>query len=308
MMISEEEISQVREVVALLPEAYVVEDVMRLGGMTNKVFHVKTDKSPLCVRIPGAGTEAYISRANERRAALESARVGVSAQVLLFDENSGVSITEYLDGVVTMSPELFASRPGAPDRAGYALSKLHSSGAVFANRFDVFALIDDYTAVLKQKNASVLDGYADAVASAGEARQALEAHPVPLVACHCDPLCENFLDTGERMWIVDWEYSGLNDPMWDLGDVIVEAHMSPEHESAMVRAYFGREPTAAEAGRVVIYKALCDLVWTLWGLIQHADNNPADDFWAYATTRFERCKALMTTPQFSQAVVAVSAD
>ena len=51
---------------------------------------------------------------------------------------------------------------------------------------------------------------------------ALNAHPLPLVACHCDPLCENFLDTGERMWLVDWEYSGMNDPMWDLGDLCVE--------------------------------------------------------------------------------------
>ena len=83
--------------------------------------------------------------------------------------------------------------------------------------------------------------------------------------------------------------------------------MDAAQEGEMMRAYFGREPTAAEFGRMVIYKAMCDLLWTLWGLIQHADGNPAEDFWAYATGRFERCKALMTDPQFERHLAAVRA-
>ena len=68
----------------------------------------------------------------------------------------------------------------------------------------------------------------------------------------------------------------------------------------MIRAYFDGEPKAAERGRIVIYKAMCDLLWTLWGLIQHANHNPVDDFWAYSLARFERCKALMATPEFDR--------
>jgi thiamine kinase-like enzyme len=67
-----------------------------------------------------------------------------------------------------------------------------------------------------------------------------------------------------------------------------------------MRAYFSGEPKAEELGRIVIYKAMCDLLWTLWGLIQHANHNPADDFWAYALQRFARCKSLMATPEFSR--------
>ena len=77
-------------------------------------------------------------------------------------------------------------------------------------------------------------------------RAALDAHPAPLAPCHCDPLCENFLDTGERMWIVDWEYSGMNDPMWDLGDLSVEAELRRRQDEEMLRAYFGG---AAAGGR-----------------------------------------------------------
>lgn len=136
-------------------------------------------------------------------------------------------------------------------------------------------------------------------------RAALEAHPAPLAPCHCDPLCENFLDDGTVMWIVDWEYSGMNDPLWDLGDLSVEAGMTADQDAEMMAAYFGRPPSAAETGRMVIYKAMCDLLWTLWGLIQHADGNPAEDFWAYATGRFDRCKALMQSPGFAGHLDAV---
>ena len=98
----------------------------------------------------------------------------------------------------------------------------------------------------------------------------------------------------------------MNDPLWDLGDLSVEGQFTAEQEEAMIEAYFGGEPTPAERGRIVIYKAMCDLLWMLWGLIQHANNNPADDFWTYAVGRFERCKALMATPEFAQHVAAVA--
>ena len=107
------------------------------------------------------------------------------------------------------------------------------------------------------------------------------------------------------MWIVDWEYSGMNDPLWDLGDLSVEAGFDAHQDIEMMRAWVGGEPTPAQMGRMVIYKAMCDLLWTLWGLIQHADGNPAEDFWAYSINRFERCKALMQTGEFATMLDAV---
>jgi thiamine kinase-like enzyme len=146
------------------------------------------------------------------------------------------------------------------------------------------------------------------VESAQPVRAALDRNPAQLAPCHCDPLCENFLDTGERMWIVDWEYSGMNDPLWDLGDLSVEAGFSAEQDRELMWAYYDGDPGQAAIGRMVVYKALCDLLWTLWGLIQHSDGNPAEDFWAYSTGRFERCKALMSTPDFSSHVAAIDAE
>ena len=273
----------------------------RLGGLTNLVFRA----GDLCLRIPGKGTEEYINRANEAVAAREAAKAGVSPQVLHADADTGVMVTRFIAGAQTMSPEKFRERAGSPARAGEAFRKLHASGAVFPFRFELFSMIDDYLKVLSTKDVALPAGYHEVVREAGSVRSALAAHPLPLVACHCDPLCENFLDTGERMWIVDWEYSGMNDPLWDLGDLSVEGKFDADQDEELMRAYFGGEARPAERGRVVIYKAMCDLLWTLWGLIQLANENPVDDFRAYADSRFARCKALMETPEFSRHLAAV---
>jgi len=296
------DLADIRALLASIPATAAYSGpVERLGGLTNLVYRA----GDVCLRMPGKGTEEYINRANEAVAAREAARAGVSPQVLHFDEATGVMLTRFVDGAETMSPEKFRTRTGSPARAGEAFRKLHSSGAVFPFRFELFSMIDDYLKILSTKDVALPAGYHDVVREAESVRAALAAHPLPNVACHCDPLCENFLDTGSRMWIVDWEYSGMNDPMWDLGDLSVEGGFDGAQDEEMLIAYFGGEPSARDRGRVVIYKAMCDLLWTLWGLIQLANGNPVDDFRAYADGRFVRCKALMETPDFARHLQSV---
>jgi thiamine kinase-like enzyme len=275
--------------------------VERLGGLTNKVYRAGNH----VLRIPGEGTEEYINRDNEAASARVAASAGVSPEVVFANAGTGVMVTVLVPGAITMSPENFRTRTGSPARAGQVLRKLHTSGGSFPFRFELFAMIDDYLKVLSTKDVDLPDGYHDVVREAETIRAALARNPAPLVPCHCDPLCENFIDTGERMWVVDWEYSGMNDPMWDLGDLSVEGGFGEAQDLEMLRAYFGTSPSAADHGRMVIYKAMCDLLWTLWGLIQHANRNPADDFAAYALNRFTRCKALMATKDFARHLAAV---
>ena len=279
--------------------------IQRLGGLTNLVYRVATGGKSVIVRIPGAGTEAYIDRAVELHNARVAADTGIAPQVLWGDGDTGVMISDCIDGIETMTPALFQSRAGAADCPSKATTNSNDSKDPFQFRFELFAMIDDYLSILSGKEIDLPAGYADIVAAAQPIKQLLQDHPVPLAPCHCDPLCENFLDDGQRMWIVDFEYSGMNDPLWDLGDLSVEAGFDDAQDLAMLTAYYGHAPTAAQVGRVAIYKAMCDLLWTLWGLIQHADDNPAEDFWAYAVGRFERCKALMTNPAFDKHLAAV---
>lgn len=275
--------------------------IERLGGLTNRVYRL----NDFCLRLPGKGTDAYIDRANEAVAAAEAARAGVAPEVVYTDAASGIMVTRFIAGAVTMTPEGFTNREGAVARAGASLAKLHRSGAVFPFRFELFAMIDEYLGLLATKDVALPHGYDTVVAEAKAVRAALARNPVPLAPCHCDPLCENFLDTGAAMWIVDWEYSGMNDPMWDLGDLSVEGGFTEAQDAALLQAYFGAAASAADHGRMVIYKAMCDLLWTLWGLIQLAENNPADDFRAYADGRFARCKTLMARPEFARHLAAI---
>ncbi len=275
--------------------------VVRLGGMTNRVYRV----GAFCLRIPGDGTSEYINREHEAVAAREAARAGVSPEVLHFDERTGVMVTRFIGNAETMSPERFAATDGAVERAARSLARLHRSDARFSFRFELFAMIDDYLHILATKDVLLPDGYHDVVREAGAVRAALARRPAPLAACHCDPLCENFIDDGERMWIVDWEYSGMNDPMWDLGDLSVEGHFDASQDERLLTAYFGGEAPRDARGRMVIYKAMCDLLWTLWGLIQLANDNPAENFRAYADGRFARCKSLMGQADFARHLAAI---
>ncbi len=218
----------------------------RLGGLTNRVFLIKSTRGDHVLRIPGQGTEEYIDREVEAVAARAAARAGVSPEVLA-TTGDGLMLTAAIDEAVTMTPENFSSISGAPARAAGVLRKLHASGEQFAFRFELFAMIDDYLKILSGKTIEFPEGYRDALASADVIRQALNARPLPLTPCHCDPLSENFLDTGDRMWLVDWEYSGMNDPLWDVGDVIVEAKLSPDKEAEFTATSAAHPPPPSTA-------------------------------------------------------------
>ena len=251
---------QAREALAKIPALEQLDaqnvTIERLGGLTNLVFKVASGDDAWCLRLPGRGTEEYISRENEAQAAREAARAGVSPKVIHADPVSGIMVTRFIAGAETMSPDLFKSRAGSPARAGESFRMLHQSDARFDFRFELFSMIDEYLSLLAGKTVDLPEGYHDVLAEAETVRAALNAHPLPSAACHCDPLCENFLDTGARMWIVDWEYSGMNDPMWDLGDLSVEAGFDADQEEQMIGAYFGGEPRPDMRGRIIIYKAM----------------------------------------------------
>jgi thiamine kinase-like enzyme len=278
--------------------------VRRLGGLTNLVFEAMGGGQGWCLRLPGKGTSDYIDRQVEAVNAKAAAAAGVAPELVHFGAD-GVMVTRLIEGAATMTPGAFRNRDGAVERAGRALRQLHDRAEGFAFRFELFAMIDQYLEVLEKRGAVLPDGYQDVVKEAGAVREALAAHELPLTACHCDPLCENFLDDGARMWVVDWEYSGINDPMWDLGDLSVEGEFDPAMDQRLLESYFGGAAHPFDEGRMVIYKAMCDLLWTLWGLIQHADRNPADDFWAYALRRFARCRLLMGSGEFAGHLQAI---
>lgn len=276
----------------------------RLGGLTNRNYEIKGPVGHFVLRIPGEGTGDIIDRGVEEHNARIAAQAGVNAEVIFFDAREGTMLCRYVENSVTMSAQGFKDL-GAVERAAHAFRRLHTCGHSFRTRFELFEQIDSYLAVVKKLKAPIPDGYAEVQREAEAVRAALGAHELPVAPCHCDPLAENFLDIGDRMFIIDFEYAGNNDPMWDLGDLSVEGEFDQKQDEIFLNAYFDGRPPAFDAGRMVMYKAMCDLLWTLWGVVQFANDNPAEDFWAYSVNRLDRCRALMSTDAFPRALEAV---
>ena len=275
-----------------------------LVSLTNATYKVTTSGLAYTLRLPGEDTYEYVDRAAEEHNARIMAAAGVNTKVLYFDATDGTMLSEFVEGV-SMTETSFRQDPETPARVALALKGVHHLGPVFKSRFDVFALIDVYLGILRILRAPLPEDYHVVEQEARVVRRALEGSPVLLSPCHNDPWPGNLLDTGGRLYIIDWEFSGMNDPMWDLGDLSVETGFEPEQDRVMIEAYYGAAAPLVVYSRLALYKALSDLLWALWGLIQHANDNPRNDFLTYALGRLGRCKELMGSTEFGRHVNAV---
>jgi thiamine kinase-like enzyme len=282
-------------------------NIQRLGGgLTNVSYKVTTSGGAYVLRLAGKSTADYVDRAAEAHNARVAAAAGVNVEVLYFDAEDGTMVTRFVEGTTTDVGGRISRDPGAPVRIALALKRVHRIGRVFESRFDVFTVIDGYLDLLRGLRTPLPEDYYE-VGKARTVRRALETSPAPLAPCHNDPWPGNLLDADGRIYIIDWEYSGMNDPMWDLGDLSVEAGFGPEQDRMMMEAYYGTAASQALYSRLEIYKAMSDLHWSLWGFVQHAKGNPADDFRTYALGRLGRYEARTSSADFGRHVGVVRA-
>ena len=283
-------------------------ELEQLGGaLTNASYRITTEQSGAYVlRLAGQGTSDYIDRTSEGHNARFAAACGINVEVLHFDERDGTMLTRFIEGT-TMGEESFILDPNAPARAALALKGVHNMGSVFWSRFDAFAKIDGYLQLLHNLETPLAEACYEAVEyeEAQAMRRVLQLSPAPLVPCHNDPWPGNLLDAGGRVYLIDWEYSGMNDPMWDLADLSVEAGFGPEQDRIMMDAYCGGTAPPALYSRLEVQKAMSDLHWSLWGFVQHAEGNQAEDFRSYGLGRLGRSYTRMSSPDFGRNVWAV---
>ena len=283
--------------------------IVRMAGMTNQNFKVTVDGRAYVLRIAGQGTEEYIDREVDEQAARVAARIGVGAPLVYYDQKSGVQVTEFIENSTPMDPEIFRD-PEAIRLAADAFRRLHGCGTPFLGRFSNFERMEEYLGVLRRRAARLPDGYIAAQKEADVVRQALAQAEITLAPCHNDPAPENLVYTGDRVYILDWEFAGNNDPMWDLADLSVETDFSEQQDAILLEAYCGGPPSEAVRARLVIYKAMAFLLWTLWGVLQEVNENPAPayhfaSYWDYAMDRFTRCKAIMGRDDFGEILEAL---
>ena len=286
-------------------ESQVVE-IEPLGSLTNLSFKLATSMGSYVLRLPGEDTFNYIDRQAEEHNGRITASVGVNAEMLHFDAQDGTMLSRFIEGI-PMNGGGFERDPMAPARAALVLRQVHRLGPVFRSRFDVFSMIRGYLEILYKLRMPPPEDYYEVERYAEAVRRVLQASPVGLAPCHNDPWPGNFvMDCGGRLRLIDWEFSGMNDPLWDLGDLSVEAGFGPEQERTMMEAYCSGYAPSALYARLELYKALSDLLWSLWGLIQYANGNPSDDFLPYAQGRFERCKVRIGSEDFGRHLTVVA--
>ncbi len=258
------------------------------GGLTNENYAVTVDGRRMFVRLPGADTGVLaVDRANELHNTRAAAETGVGARVLHALPEHGVIVLEWIDGR-TMSNAAFAE-DGMPERVAGALRRLHA-GPRFLHDFDMFRLTERYLRVVDERGVRIPHGYRDRVTRLPEIEAALAGGRGASVPCHNDLLAENYLDDGARLRIVDYEYSGNNDPSFELGNTCQELGWDEARIERLCSAYFGTA-TPALLARMRLNMIMSDVGWTLWAAIQARISSIDYDFWGWAVERWERAAA-----------------
>lgn len=267
------------------------------GGLTNRNYRVEVDGEPVFVRVPGADTELLaVDRANELANSRAAAEAGVGPRVLYHLPPWDVMVLEWLPGR-TLSNET-SMEPGMPERIADALRRLHA-GPRFRDDFDMIRLSKRYLDVVDERSIRIPDGYREQIAILPRIEVALAADPLPSVPCNNDLLAANYIDDGARIRIVDYEYSGNNDPTFELGNTCQELGWDDARIEALCAAYFG---TASEAllARIRLQMIMSDVGWTLWAAIQAAVSSIDYDFWAWAEERWGRAAVALEGPDLER--------
>jgi thiamine kinase-like enzyme len=276
-------------------DADQVRVVQLSGGLTNVNYVVEAGRTKLVVRIPGTATELLaVDRANERHNALAAARTGVSPRILQYLDDVSVMVLEFIEGE-TMSARALRA-PGMQARIAASLRRLHA-GPRFLRDFDMFRTIDFYLRICEERDVPVPDGYHEHLREVVEVERALAARPAPTVPCHNDLLAENYIDDGRQLWIVDFEYSGNNDPCFELGDTAQECGFDQDLRARLCEAYFG-EAAASLLARMNLHALMADVGWTLWAAIQARISSIEYDFWGWAVERWGRAVATFASAEF----------
>jgi thiamine kinase-like enzyme len=265
------------------------------GGLTNENFLVEAGAERYVMRLPGTSTELLsIDRVNEVYNARAAASTGIGPAVLEHIPQHHIMVLEFIEGP-TMSAPALQSAPMAR-RMAESFKRLHAAPR-FSKDFDMFRLIEEYLRIVGEHGVRIPSDYRERLRLVAEIERAVRVGTLPSVSCHNDLLCENFIDDGQCLRIVDYELSGNNDPCFDLGNTAQEASFDDELRAGLCEAYFGR-PDSQQLARMNLFALMSDVGWTLWGAIQARISTLDFDFTDYYTTRWNRALSVMDSDRF----------
>ena len=271
------------------------------GGITNRNFLVVADGAPdrYVIRLAGNDTHLLgISREVEHAATVAAAGVGVGPEVVAFVRPEGYLVTRFIVGGPVSDEAVH--RPETILRVADSIRRVHDGPAI-PGLFIPFRIVEAYRALAMARGVPIPPAYELAMAIARRIELAFLANPVELRPCHNDLLNANFIDDGERIRIVDWEYAGLGDPFFDLGNFSVNHGLTPDEDAVLLGGYAG-EVRQAHAARLQLMRIVSDFREAMWGVLQQGISTLDVDFVAYAAEHFDRLLANAGTPAFERAL------
>ena len=265
-----------------------IKHIERMGGLTNRTYKVEYGEcQAVVVRIPGEGTADMICRDDERKSTELACQIGIDTELFYFGED-GTKIMHYIADSETMSAERLQEEENI-HRVADIFRRLHNCGEDTGVPFEVFGMAANYERVIDQYYIEMYKDYQKIKELVMNIKNQVDAQgEVEKVPCHNDSLCENWVYGEGKLHLIDWEYAGMNDAMWDLADISIEASYNEEQDLVLLKRYFGGEPTNYQMQRFIANKLYLDYLWTLWGKTRVPFSG--DDMEQYALERYERLK------------------
>jgi thiamine kinase-like enzyme len=264
-------------------------------GITNRNFKVDIGGESFVVRLSGKDTDLLgIDRAAENEAASAAARAGVAPEVFAYLPERSALITRFVEG--SHIPEEDLEREDVLGAVVRSVRAIHD-GASIPSTFPVFRIVEDYRAIAEARGVVAPSAFDEIHAKAVEIERAFATRPLADRPCHNDLLNANFLLEGDHVWILDYEYGGMGDLFFDLGNLSINNGLSAEGQELLLRLYFN-DVTAAQRGRLQLMRIMSDFREAMWGVVQQAISTLDFDYVDYADRHFARCLATASDDRF----------
>lgn len=255
--------------------------VERLGGMTNNNYLVETTNRKFIVKFFGKGTDKLINRIAEKNNLEKLRDLELDVENYIFDINEGIKVNEYIENATTFDAHYIKTKN---KEVAEILQKVHGSGKELEGEFKIFDEIKKYENLIQGE---IKYAYYDKIRDKVFGLQShLEEIGIDRKSCHIDLVPENFIeDENGRVYLIDWEYSSMNDPMWDLAALFIESNYRKSEEGDFFKYYYS-EKTPVSIAKIMIYKILQDFLWSLWTIYKEEQGA---EFGSYGQDRYNRC-------------------
>jgi thiamine kinase-like enzyme len=258
------------------------------AGITNRNYRVEVDGETFVLRLAGTDTELLgIDRAAEVEAGRVAAKAGVGPEVVAFEPDLGCIVTRFVSG--SPIPEEELGNEAVMRSVVASIRAIHGSRPIRAT-FPVFRIVEGFRDIAAARGVQVPPDFEAAHAVAGRIEGAFAVAPAPLTTCHNDLLNANFLLDGDHTWIVDYEYAGMGDPFFDLGNLSINNGLDEDAQALLLRTYFG-DVRDVHRARLALMRIVSDLREAMWGVVQQAISTLDFDYVGYANRHFARLLA-----------------